>query len=630
MTKKSTFSVATFALLSAVLMVTSVLILDHNPHRTSAPIVILDHVHTVEFVIAETAEPLASQHDFTLSQDWRMNVSLDGRAPLGLVRGYYTIPFSQVNEPMGSQAILIPRVARTMDLVLNGELIYTESEQDAMKSWEWYTPRLVDLPDGLIRQGENLLNVTVTASFHSTAGLSKLFLGPTAMVETIGNRLNFLQKSLPLFANLATFVMAIPLLLIWLQGRRFTFHRHFSSYGFLAGAMVIFAFRSLHVHAGEVPIPIEIWVPLVSSSLAWAVAFFSIFLLRQSGLVWQLPERCIIVATVAGTAVLFLFPQSYFAENRTLFFYVPLTAVGVACITFICVKTIMRPERDLILLSLALLMIVPPTINDLAWLRGALPFETVLLLPVAMPTIMFAISVTVANSYARAWVRAHEANVELNRGIEAARKELHQQYEARIIAERRETIASERAQLIEDLHDGVGNRLSMLIATFRAQKLPGVKSLRDCLDDLRIVMTARDVHTVGEALVDMCHINRSAAEALGIDILLDCTPPVRALQMPPTQMLNILRIGQEALSNAVRHSGSREIKVQGLLSKAEEFILRISDIGAACPRTVARENPIGRGLDTMRSRAARLGGTLTITQGERGWTVECVIPVAHF
>jgi len=162
--------------------------------------------------------------------------------------------------------------------------------------------------------------------------------------------------------------------------------------------MVVFAFRSLHDHAGEAPLPMLVWVPLVSSSLAWSVGLFSVFLLRQSGLMWKLPKRLIIGAVVARTAVLFLFPQSYFAENRTLLFYVPIAIVGIACIVFVCIRTILRPERDQILLALALLMIVPPTINDLAWIVGALPFETVLLLPVAMPTVLFAISATVATA----------------------------------------------------------------------------------------------------------------------------------------------------------------------------------------------------------------------------------------
>ena len=630
MEKSVRYSISTFLFLCFVLGTTSFLTLAYDPHRSSPQVITLDHAETVEFVILDTGEHLAAQHGVALSQDWRNDVPLDGRAPTGLVSGQYTMPFILTDAPTGPKSLLIPRVSRTVKLTLNGERIYTESEQEPNQSWEWYTPRLVDLPESLLLQGENILTATVVASFYSTAGLSKILLGPNAAVEAVANRLNFLQAQLPLFANLATLIMAIPLLLIWAQGRRVTVHRHFSNYGFLAAAMVVFAFRSLHVHAGEAPLPILIWVPLVASSLAWAVGFFSVFLLRQSGVTWRLPERLIIWAVVAGTAVLFLFPQSYFAENRTLLFYVPIAVVGVACIAFVCVRAVLRPERDQTLLALALLMIVPPTINDLSWIVGALPFETVLLLPVAMPTVLFAISLTVANSYAHAWVRAQEANAELNRRIEAARKELSQQYKALIIAERRETIASERAQIVEDLHDGVGNRLSMLLAQFQAQKLPGIKSLRECLDDLRIVMTARDVRTVGEALIDICHMNRTTAEALGIDISLEFVPQVRDLQMPPTQILNILRIGQEALSNAVRHSGSQEIRVQGLLSEAEGFILRISDIGAARALAAPVENPIGRGLDTMRARAARLGGQLTVTQGERGWTVECVIPVGSF
>lgn len=602
------------------------MIRSYDPHRAPDSVIGLDQAETLTFVAAQTGAALATFEDVTLSQNWRQDAPFGDRAPAGLVSGIYTLSFAMATAPVGPQSILIPRVARTVDIALNGTAVYSEAALDAQQSWDWYTPRLIDLPDGLIRQGANRLTVTVTASFRSTAGLSRILLGPRAAVAPIAKRINLLQTQLPLVANLATLVMAVPLLLVWAHGRGATVRRYFSPYGFLAVAMIIFALRSLHVHAGEAPISMAIWLPLVSASLAWAVGCFAVFLLRQSGTIWRWPERGIIGFVLAGSAVLFLLPQSYFAEHRTLLFYVPLSIAGITCIGYVCVRTILQPNRSQILLSLALLMIVPPVINDLAWLRGGLPFETILWLPLAVPTVLLAISATVADNYARSWVRAQEANAELNRRIAAAHDELRQSFEARIVAERRETIASERAQLIADLHDGVGNRLSILLATFRAQGLPGVRSLQDCLNDLRIVMTARDVGTMHDALADLWHLNRSAAEVLEITITFDCAETLRDLHLPPKQMLDILRIGQEALSNALRHSGGDQITLQAGLGSAGDFFLRISDNGAPDPQAARLGKTGGRGLATMRSRAARLGGAVDITQDAGGWCVEFILP----
>ncbi|WP_071796237.1 sensor histidine kinase [Natronohydrobacter thiooxidans] len=628
---RQSYSIATLTLFCAVILAVGYLVLTFDPHRAAPPVVTLDHAQSVEFTVLNTGEELLRQGPVRLSQDWRNDVPVNGRAPSGLVLGVYTISFSLEEVPLEHMSIVIPRVSRTVELVLNGQPVYADVEQDPALSWEWYSPRLVPLPDNALRVGENTLIIRVTASFFATAGLSKLMLGPTALVDDILDRLSFLQTTLPLATNLATLVMAIPLILVWLQGRRMTDHSHFATYGLLAAAMVIFALRSLHVHVENVPLPIAVWVPLVASSLAWAVGFFSVFLLRQSGVTWRLPERVIFGAVVLGTSILFLFPDSYFFENRTLLFYFPVAVIGVGCIAFVCARTAMRPERDQILLALALLCIVPPTINDLAWLGGAMPFETVLLLPIAMPAVLFAISVSIANAYARAWVSAHKTNAELNLRIEAAREELRSSYEARIIAEKKESIAQERAQLIEDLHDGVGNRLSMMLASFKAQNLPGADALHGCLDDLRIIMTARDVDTIGEALSDMCHIHQGAAKALGVEITVECTSQVKGLKLQPAQMLSLLRIGQEALANALRHGKNSKIRAQAMLGDSDDFILRISGAGAALARNRPPENPGGRGLKTMPARVARLGGRLTIDRDyDKGWVVECSIPLATF
>ena len=74
----------------------------------------------------------------------------------------------------------------------------------------------------------------------------------------------------------------------------------------------------------------------------------------------------------------------------------------------------------------------------------------------------------------------------------------------------------------------------------------------------------------------------------------------------------VLRGAQEALSNVRRHSGARVAEV-ALRYEPTRVALEVSDDGSGFdPLTVHR----GFGLDGLRSRAAELGGDVTVVPGQ--------------
>ncbi len=78
---------------------------------------------------------------------------------------------------------------------------------------------------------------------------------------------------------------------------------------------------------------------------------------------------------------------------------------------------------------------------------------------------------------------------------------------------------------------------------------------------------------------------------------------------------NVLRIAQEALTNVVKHSGARKVRVE-LAYGNEEARLLVQDDG----RGFRRENSTSRGgfgLTSMQERSQRIGAQLTI-EGRRG------------
>jgi signal transduction histidine kinase len=87
----------------------------------------------------------------------------------------------------------------------------------------------------------------------------------------------------------------------------------------------------------------------------------------------------------------------------------------------------------------------------------------------------------------------------------------------------------------------------------------------------------------------------------------------------------VYRVAQEALHNALRHSGADMISVT-LSVRRRRIILEVSDRG----RGFAAEAPSsGLGLASMRERAAAAGGTLTVRSGPgEGTLVRLELPIA--
>jgi two-component system sensor histidine kinase UhpB len=97
-----------------------------------------------------------------------------------------------------------------------------------------------------------------------------------------------------------------------------------------------------------------------------------------------------------------------------------------------------------------------------------------------------------------------------------------------------------------------------------------------------------------------------------------------------TADLTIYRIVQEALTNVFRHAGATAVNVviepagpTGRDGRACARV-RVSDNG----RGMAPGQKLGFGLVGMRERILALGGTLDVASGDRGVTVEALVPTA--
>lgn len=223
---------------------------------------------------------------------------------------------------------------------------------------------------------------------------------------------------------------------------------------------------------------------------------------------------------------------------------------------------------------------------------------------------------------------------------------------ARLYEQQRElAITTERARLARELHDAVAQKLFALRLTAQAASTlvesdperaraqlaqvgalatEAAQELSTAVGELRTPDLAGD--GLAEALrKQVAVIDRARSAHGGPKVDFRCSP-VPAL--PPTHDQVMLRVAQEALHNALRHSGAGRISVElaglprDLAADGGRFAggarLRVRDDGRGFdPQAAAR----GLGLASMRERADSVGGRLTVcSEPGRGTVVELEVP----
>jgi signal transduction histidine kinase len=114
----------------------------------------------------------------------------------------------------------------------------------------------------------------------------------------------------------------------------------------------------------------------------------------------------------------------------------------------------------------------------------------------------------------------------------------------------------------------------------------------------------------------------SAGRLVKIDVSVRGTP----VTTPPEVEHQLLRIGQEAILNAVRHSGAKSVQV-ALEYHDHEISLRVSDDGCGFDPAAASQDG-HYGLTTMRERAAQAGGRCEVSSMPgKGTVVDARVPV---
>ncbi|MFK4103123.1 GAF domain-containing sensor histidine kinase [Streptomyces sp. NPDC019531] len=201
------------------------------------------------------------------------------------------------------------------------------------------------------------------------------------------------------------------------------------------------------------------------------------------------------------------------------------------------------------------------------------------------------------------------------------------------------TIAEERSRLAHELHDAVSQKLFSLRLTAQAAAALVDRDPSRAKGELQqvAVLAAEAADELRAAVVEL---RPAALDEDGLTAtlrthvqVLDRAHSARVTfaarsfrALPAAQEEAMLRVAQEALHNALRHSGAAHVDVS-VDRHGSGAVLRITDDGTGFdPKSIRRA---GRhlGLVSMRDRTSGVGGTLTVESAPgKGTTIEMEVP----
>src|SRR5262249_14315530 len=198
----------------------------------------------------------------------------------------------------------------------------------------------------------------------------------------------------------------------------------------------------------------------------------------------------------------------------------------------------------------------------------------------------------------------------------------------------------ERTRIARELHDDIGQRLALVMMRLEGltRKFPASfpelrHEIRDAGTQLKglsrdIQVLSRSLHPsklhylgLVRAAASFC-AELSAAQKVEIDFQSENIPP----DLPQEISLCLYRVLQEALQNAIKHSGSRRFEVF-LGGGSKDINLEVHDSGIGFDPVKAIKGG-GLGLTSMKERLKLVNGSLLIdSQLQHGSTISARVPL---
>lgn len=198
-----------------------------------------------------------------------------------------------------------------------------------------------------------------------------------------------------------------------------------------------------------------------------------------------------------------------------------------------------------------------------------------------------------------------------------------------------EIAENERRRIGFDLHDDLGQKLTGVSLMLKGLEQRLAHSSHPCVDDARKIQRLIDeviqhTHNLAHQFSsldvkgdDLCGVLKGLAGNVKRMFDIPCGFTLKGIlpQLPPNTTVQLYKIAQEAVSNAIKHGKASQVSIHLLLDRGETLLLTIKNDGTPFSLPENKKNRMG--LRIMNYRASTIGGTLDIKPAEKSGTIVC-------
>lgn len=535
---------------------------------------------------------------------------------------WYLLPLDAALDTLGARdtprglALLVPRVAERGRFWFNDAPLNLVAAGASTRN----RPLLLPLPADHFRAVGNQLLVQVEGQPDNRDGLSALQLGRAEALRLPFGLRQLFQSAAPLLLTVLVAVAVFAALPLWWKTR-------LRAHGLFLLVALCWLPRSLAVLRPDAEAPGMWMLAFILFTSLCSTALIAVLTLDDLGLrhgFWSRYRRLLgLIVLAGGTCGTGLAAT---AQLRPTAFVLILLVLFLTLIPGLLAQlrsAFLGPQPIRIFMALALTLWTGASLHDLAQVADLMAFDSFYLAPAAGLLVLLAL---IWRTIADLALRRASAQLEVAQALATA----HAHFEQDKAAQRAAVIAAERTRLLSDLHDGLGGQLITALRMARRPEVPRedlARVIESALEDMRLIIDSLDLEE--RDLLTLLGSLRMRLEprlaVLGIALHWEVEPLPELEYLTPETGLAILRIVQEALGNALRHSAAGTLVVSACV-RDHHIQLEIRDDGRGFDCTAA---PAGRGLATMRARAERLGALWDI-HSEPGTTrVRLRLPLAR-
>jgi signal transduction histidine kinase len=542
-------------------------------------------------------------------------------------RGYraFSVDWNLVTVPPEGLGIVPTVDADNTMVIVNGQLAFVQGRMDVADVTHHELRTVVFVSPGLLRPGTNRLDfIMVRAGLPYFDVIRPPYIGDyAAMVDAYGRRM-FIFNEYGVITYTIGFVLAAIALLVLIRSDR-------KSFAFWVFALALSWSLLTHYYSWKDPpfgadarliyyFALTNFVPVAWLNLANA---WSERPMRWIG-IGSLAGYAAIMAVTVNALLRWPIPDGFDHAGELADYFGAALSIA-AILRFLWHLVHSRDDRvaEVGVFALCISLIGLDRYAELVSHTAAGNMA------LTLPLLLLALAVAYLGRNIRLFQSLSAFNAELSAKVDAREAELSASHRRENELVRRQAHDAERQRIMRDVHDGLGsNLMSMLLAARRGMMTSErmVDGIQSVIDEMRLMLESMD--SVGESLPSALATFRQRIESrlrdAGFALTWSDTASNPYPQYGPRSVLHVFRILQEAVANALKHSGGTQIAVSIGNAPDPAFVIRLVVLDDG--RGMVQSPGNGSGLGNMSTRAAALGARLKVENAPSGTRIVLDLP----